>query len=792
MYRIILLFAFSTFVLNAQTVLQPQWQTSHLGEKAFYAGSGAYAVTQSLLGFSVWNTQTGALLHNITAATNDYRIADSIIAFYLPNYGKDSIEVWNYITGKRLYAVRANNAQTLALDKRGKKLAFFHGGTVEVRDSYTGEIQNVFSLGSRGTPGYIAFNYTGDFVIMSSLRYIDILDLSKNTAAFINGSEETNFPIAFSESDNTFFVWNEKLYQIDFWDAETKEKVSTLQISNEYPFGLGFPTKDNIMTFFSGSIRLWDFRKDTILKYYKGFKDYLVSIRFSADNSLMIATSKSEVLVWDVNTTILLTKLTIEKFSSDYYSEFNDASISTDNNQILVSLNDNNTHIVNRADKKIVRTIKKLGHYSELAYNKKSNEVFALLVQDGTIQKWDALTGVLTDTIRSLPYILLHESDRLSNDGSLIGSLSIETLDLKDSIEYYIMSTAEKKIRCKIRIGTMQLYIPDIVFSETGKKIALQTKLNTISLYDDRGNKTSDLELQTHKITKYTFGGSDDRICTTPDSMTSVTVWDVETGTQINTFNGILFPNRVFNKKGDRIITHNTPSGNTTHFNIWNTHTGELVRSINIGVSCNDVQFHPVSDIIIAWGKDNYIRAFDPNTGLLLYTLTEKTNKGFVCGNSAPILCTIGVMDNKSYLWDVEKGNPVAELGGHRYGIDKFYFSEDDKIAVAIGVEGLMSQWSLDKVVVSAMENSTTQHNTGTEMYLTTTSDNLTISFSQPIEQFADYSIYNVMGEKIHEGYFIGSVQSQTISLPHFGNGIYFFETEMNGKGIGKKFVIMR
>jgi len=238
---------------------------------------------------------------------------------------------------------------------------------------------------------------------------------------------------------------------------------------------------------------------------------------------------------------------------------------------------------------------------------------------------------------------------------------------------------------------------------------------------------------------------------------TTVRIWDVESGRELHKLNGYKCSVKsvAFSPNGKTLAS----VGNDGMLKIWDVKTGKELKSLvhsdsaDIDISIYSVAFSEDGKRIYAGNGDGTISEWDPATGKetktwkahseLVFTLTFSPDyRRLASGGYAPIVKlwdtatwrgirtfeekkTEGLYEQmkpvvfspngkliaasvagfnekqrqyvyiRTYVWNVETGEKLFTLEGHKFDVDAIVFTPDNSFLVTGGVDGNIKFWDL-------------------------------------------------------------------------------------------------
>ncbi|XP_075232262.1 cilia- and flagella-associated protein 52 [Lycorma delicatula] len=146
---------------------------------------------------------------------------------------------------------------------------------------------------------------------------------------------------------------------------------------------------------------------------------------------------------------------------------------------------------------------------------------------------------------------------------------------------------------------------------------------------------------------------------------------------------------------------------------VWNADTSQELLKISLpGSTCSGIVFtHDGKAIITSWNDGN-IRAFTPQTGTLLYTISDAHNKGVsaiaITKDGRKIISGGG--EGQVRVWDIKpnKQSLAAVLKEHKGPVSAIDINSSDKEAVTASADGTCIIWDIERYARTAILFSST------------------------------------------------------------------------------------
>lgn len=369
-------------------------------------------------------------------------------------------------------------------------------------------------------------------------------------------------------------------------------------------------------SFEDGIIRLYDLTDGTHLRDLEGNLGYLGAGNFNADGRLFAAsvfdvnsdTQGSMVATWDIETGHL-----IQQFRSPSPNDASDIVFSPDNRHVLVMR-------VGQAGVQVTiynllfgwelrSTIINVGYVDNAHFSADGRRVL-IGSRRGDVHVWDVFNGIEARRwSHDIPRIQDYE---LSVDGGLA-----------------LMSTADGQMVLWDRTTDTEVarysdYEHEIVgFLPDNTAILLSRIENRIWLWNPTTGEEIRTLVSSDLVTSWMVTLSHDGThLLTVDNQNVMTLWDVSTWTQVQTYIGFdaQLMNVAFSSDDSMVVA--TGFGGQVDAMLWETMTGTALHTFNLGTSANiqrigfnPVIFTPDNEHIVIGGRDGHLYMWDVATG---------------------------------------------------------------------------------------------------------------------------------------------------------------------------------
>jgi WD40 repeat protein len=466
--------------------------------------------------------------------------------------------------------------------------------------------------------------------------------------------------------------------RVSIWDSESGNQVKTIIISNyDYPLALTYSHDGKrIMVSTEKNIRIYDASNlELISSFYPDVTSTISSANFSVDGKWVTAgfydgtvrlysaetfAEKARFIAYDddewlamtpdgyyaasangdkyLNVRVGNTVTGIDRYRSTFNKPAvvaarlsNSGRMTHDDTVISVAVNPAGTRIAAVSHDKLIklwdlesgrelRTISNIGGYVNTVSWSPDGKYLINGAEDKTIRIWDAETGRAVRTITGhTDYV---NEARYSPDGRRIASCADDKL-----IKIWDAETGRE-------IRTLSGHtdgVSVVAWSPDGKRIASgsnQTE-KAIRIWDaESGRVLQTITGQGGRINALVFSPDGRRLASSTPEDKAIKIWDAETGREIRsipimyegkTYNGGVF-SLAWSPDGKRIVSGAIYGGKGSgdHVEIWNTETGECIRSIREKGTVLSITFTPDGRRIVAgctFTDARFIKVYDALTG---------------------------------------------------------------------------------------------------------------------------------------------------------------------------------
>ncbi len=301
---------------------------------------------------------------------------------------------------------------------------------------------------------------------------------------------------------------------------------------------------------------------------------------------------------------------------------------------------------------------------------------------DGTVLLWDVQAGKLV-TLISGPHSGQIADIAFSPDGSLFASS-----DFKGTT--FIWEAMKGTPRANLT--GYQGYMRALAFSPDGKLLATGGSDKLIHVWDmATGKELSTLKGHTGVILSVAFSPDGQTVASNALDST-LRFWDVRSGKQ-RELQGEFFSatSLAFSPDGKKLAA----SSAYGMLSIWDTATAERTAGvIEHGSPITSIAFSPDDSLIAAGDEYGFVRAWDVRAHKLAALLLKRSSvTGMAFSPDGTLIAASGT-DGSITVWDITSGKALASLTGHQSYVRCVTFSPDGKLIASGSTDKTVRLWS--------------------------------------------------------------------------------------------------
>jgi WD40 repeat protein/transcriptional regulator with XRE-family HTH domain len=496
----------------------------------------------------------------------------------------------------------------------------------------------------------------------------------------LRGHTSRVWSVAFSPNGQILASGSEDQGGIRLWDVETGNGLGILQADSKHsikcvawhPDGQILASCGN-----SGTIWLWDVRRQACLKTLQGHSSWVVSVAWSPDGQMLASGSQDQTIrLWDIRTGDCLKTLLA------HHSVVWSVAWSPDGVLLASGSEDQSVKIWDVSSGQCLKTLQ--GHSSVLSVKwNPDGGILASGNADQSVRVWDTHTGRCLKTLQGHKNMIW--SVAWSPNGQTLASGCDQTLRLWDIHQG----------KC---LKTLQGYsnsVFDVVWSPDGQTLASSGGDKLVRLWDVQQG-----ECMKNWAGYHNFRG----LAWSPDGITlaiasldlKIRLCDTSTGQCLRVLEGHQAWVWAVAWSPDGQILASTSNDQTVR--LWDVRQGQCLKVL---------QGHANHIWAVAWSSDGQtlasgsddrtIRLWDASTGDCLQVLTghDAWVKSVVWNPNGRTLASSSD-DQTVRLWDTHTGDCLNILQGHRDMVRTVAWSLDGQILASGSEDQTIRLWQAD------------------------------------------------------------------------------------------------
>jgi WD40 repeat protein len=409
----------------------------------------------------------------------------------------------------------------------------------------------------------------------------------------------------------------------------------------------------------------------------------------SGDGALVVTGSNdTTAILWDV-----ATARPIQSFIGHGYS-VNSVGLSGDCRRVLTGSADETAILWDATTGRRLRTFK--GHTSIVSSVALSTDGESVLTGS-----WDG-TAILCDAATAKPIRVFkgHRSEILS---VALGNDTKRVLTGSEDKTAVLWDAASGKPKMEFKGHADE--VTSVALSRDGKRVVTGSKDKTAIVWDaETGERIQTLKGHNEEIRSVALSGDGKHVVTGvgrrwPGSRSTETraiLWDVETGRQIQSFDGHTdtVSSVLLDDQGRRVLTG---SYDRTAV-LWDAQTGKVIQKFRgRTVSVNSIATSSDGRYVFAGSRFERPTLWDLQAATPVRNFVGHTNSVLsVAMSSDAKRALTGSYDQTAILWDTETGRPIRAFKGHSYAIKSVALSGDATRALTGSYDKTTTLWDAE------------------------------------------------------------------------------------------------
>ena len=436
-----------------------------------------------------------------------------------------------------------------------------------------------------------------------------------------------------------------------------------------------------------GTIRIWDVQTDELLRTFMGHASGVENIAFHPDGKTLASSGRLDgtLRIWDADTGERLHTLT------GHTGWIHNFSFSPDGKTLASANHDETIRIWDATTGEHLHTL--TGHtgavYS-ISFHP-NGKTIASVSEDATLRIWDATTGAYLRTLtRHTGWV---ENVSFSPDGKTLASGSRDK-----TVRIWDVDTRKLLHTLTGHTG----YVSSVAFRPDGQVLASGSADHSIRFWNaTTGKHLRTLTGHVGPVSSVAFG-PDGRTLASGSADGSIRIWDVVSGETLYILVGRATEvTCVAFRPGGRTVASGSLDG---RIRIWDAAIGEHLRTLPDIMHKVSIVFSPDGQALASGGWwSEHIRVWDTTTDALLLQIPDPSGQAINSMAFSPDgrMLAIGNV-YRTYIWDIDTGEPLHELGEHARPVHSVSFSPDGR-TLASGIEnGTVLLWEITPLPVAA------------------------------------------------------------------------------------------
>ncbi|OUL18312.1 hypothetical protein BV372_34300 [Nostoc sp. T09] len=240
-----------------------------------------------------------------------------------------------------------------------------------------------------------------------------------------------------------------------------------------------------------------------------------------------------------------------------------------------------------------------------------------------------------------------------------------------------------------------------VSFSRDGQILASGSQDGSLNLWDVKTGKLIRTLKHSQPVIGVVFSPDGQTLVSSLDLGSIIRLWNWRTGEIIRINDDPLAYQRGFSNFKTQPATFSqdgqtlfATSGSGSVFESWNVKTGKRTGSFDAKSLINAVAISPDGNTLAIGIRDNAIKLWNINDGQLIHTLTghkaEVKTVGFSLDGK---LIASGSRDGTVKLWNATTGKKISTFTAHKLQVWSVAFNPDGKTLASAGQDGTIKIW---------------------------------------------------------------------------------------------------